>query len=158
MNIGIKAEKIKIYTASAYYKKPKRKRSKLDIRPYDTLPDEFKEWVLETFVRLIENTTPSEQEFEQRLINSGMVYEKQVFFRINGNNYFLDFYIPKYNIAFEIDGGYHKHQRKYDRCRDNDFRSIGVKTKRVPNSRVSTVDIKSTITTIHFKKRRQQIF
>lgn len=126
---------IDIYTASAYYKPPKNRMNREYIlHSYDSLPDDFKEWVLENFIRMIESPTKAEQEFERHLTDKGILFEKQVFFRINGKSYFLDFYIPSKNLAIELDGGIHKEQKQYDKTRNKKFMSIGISTMRLPNA------------------------
>ena len=62
--------------------------------------------------------------------------QEQVYFRISGRSYFLDFFLPKYNLAIEIDGGYHKARRYEDKHRDMDFSHIGIRTIRIPSKDV----------------------
>lgn len=133
---------IGIYTSSAFYKPPKnRLGNDCVLHPYDSLSDALKEWVLENYIRMIESPTEAETEFEERLRGNGFKYEKQVFFMINKNCYFLDFYLTDYNVAVEIDGGIHKAQKTYDKKRDDDFKAIGVKTIRVPNKLANSDEI-----------------
>lgn len=125
---------IDIYTVSAYYKPPRNRLNReFVLHSYDSLPDDFKEWVLENSIRMMEAPTKAEQEFERYLTDKGVLFEKQVFFRINGKSYFLDFYIPSKNLAIEIDGSIHKQQQQYDKERNNKFRLIGISTMRLPN-------------------------
>lgn len=135
-----------IYTVSAYYKPPKNKiEREYILHDYESLPDEFKEWVLETSIRMMDNPTRAESLFEDYLKSKSVVYEKQVFFRINGKSYFLDFYIPSKRLAIEIDGGYHKVQKCYDMKRNKDFQRIGINTMRLANKVAFAKDIDKAI-------------
>lgn len=137
---------IDIYTVSAYYNKPKDKFNReYVLHDYESLPDDYKEWVVENSIRMIENPTSAELLFEDYLTSKGVVFEKQVFFRINGRTYFLDFYVPSKSLAIEIDGSIHKKQKQYDRERDNDFRMIGISTMRLPNKVVFAKDIDTAL-------------
>lgn len=133
-----------IYTVSAFYKAPRGCRNKKCVlHPYESLSDEYREWVIENTIKLMEKPTECETMFEQYLQTQEIEFEKQVFFRINDKSYFLDFYIPEYNVAIEIDGGIHKKQKKYDSDRDNVFRRIGIETIRIFNSYVRTLTTNS---------------
>lgn len=61
---------------------------------------------------------------------------RQAYFRIRKRSYFLDFFFPSRMLAIEIDGSVHRTQKEYDRRRDADFRSIGIRTIRVKNKDV----------------------
>ena len=61
---------------------------------------------------------------------------RQAYFRIRGRSYFLDFFFPLRMIAVEIDGSSHYGRKEYDRQRDADFRSIGIRTIRIKNKDV----------------------
>ena len=61
---------------------------------------------------------------------------RQAYFRIRGRSYFLDFFFPLRMIAVEIDGSSHYGRKEYDRRRDADFRSIGIRTIRIKNKDV----------------------
>ena len=137
---------IDICTTSAYYKPPKNKiERRYILHDYDSYPDEYKEWILENSIRMMENPTKAESLFEQYLISKRVLFEKQVFFRINGKSYFLDFYIPSKKLAIELDGGYHKEQKSYDLKRNKDFQSIGISTMRLPNKVAFANDIDKAI-------------
>ena len=58
---------------------------------------------------------------------------------------FLDFYLPKFKIAIEIDGSIHRTQKAYDKFRDKEFDRIGIKTIRIHNSKAYLSDILHTI-------------
>lgn len=57
---------------------------------------------------------------------------------LNGDRAILvDLYLPKQNVAIEIDGGVHLKQRKYDAGRDRWLLEIyGVRTNRISNNEV----------------------
>lgn len=99
-------------------------------RPYSN-PNTFNpnaNWKQRTKKRLILNQTYAERVFYD-------VYETnfspriipQKIIRVPGYVYFIDFYIPKFKIAIEIDGGYHQTQKEKDAARDErllDYRNI----------------------------------
>lgn len=148
--------RIDIYTTSAYYKPPKNKINRdYVLHDYESLPDDFKDWVLENSIRMMENPTQAESLFEQFLDSKRAVFEKQVFFRINGKSYFLDFYIPSKKLAIELDGGYHKDRKYYDAKRNKDFQSIGICTMRLPNKVAFAKDIDNAINNRKRKSKRK---
>lgn len=61
---------------------------------------------------------------------------EQVYFRISGHSYFLDYYLPKYKLAIEIDGNYHKIRRVEDKERYKMFNNIGIRTIRISSKDV----------------------
>ena len=94
------------------------------------------EWITETAISLLENRTPSEVRAKEELAEIFPEVEEQVYFRIGGHSYFLDFFIPEDNIAIEIDGGYHLGRKQQDIRRDEAFGEIGIKTVRIRAERV----------------------
>lgn len=131
--------KIKVYTASGFYKVPKDKIKKVCLKDYNGLDEDLRDWVLEKYTEHTENPTPEEEMFEDRLSQTSASYETQVFFKIDEKCYFLDFYFPQHNIAIEVDGGIHIRQKEYDMDRDMDFASIGIHTVRLKNSEVRDI-------------------
>ncbi len=93
------------------FKLSKRAKKNAQVQPYESLSEEHREWILENAIRMIEHPTEAELAFEQTLVRCGVEYEKQTFFRINGKDYFLDFYLPNSKIAIEIDGSIHRTQK-----------------------------------------------
>lgn len=63
----------------------------------------------------------------------------------------MDFFLLDKNIALEIDGGYHKINKEYDKNRDIFFKNIGIKTIRINNKDVSYDTIKNKILNIKHK-------
>lgn len=122
-----------IYTTTPNFELKYKLRNLYEVRRFENLDSDFKDWVLENYIRMIENPTKAESVFEQILISRKIKYEKQVFFKIGGKCYFLDFYIPEKQIAIEVDGSIHKLQRKYDSLRNKRFMQIGVHTIRITN-------------------------
>lgn len=131
--------KIKVYTASGYYNTPKDKLKRVSLKDYNNLDEDLRDWILEKYTEHVDNPTPEEKMFEDKLSQTSALYEKQVFFKINDRCYFLDFYFPKRNIAIEVDGGIHIKQKGYDMERDMDFASIGIHTVRLKNSEVRRI-------------------
>jgi very-short-patch-repair endonuclease len=58
--------------------------------------------------------------------------------------YILDFYIPKYNIAIELDGAQHytKQGKKKDKQRTKKLEKLGIAVKRICNYNVKLVTTK----------------
>lgn len=146
-------KKLPVYTVIEDFVLPKKAKRKVKINPYTALSEQHREWVLENAIRLIEHPTIAETAFEQTLITHNIGYEKQVFFRIGGNDYFLDFYLPRQKVAIEIDGSVHRTQKTYDRFRDKEFSKIGIKTVRIRNNEVYKADVLRLIETRYKAKR-----
>lgn len=142
-------KKLSIYTVIDDFKLSKRAKKNAQVHPYNSLSEEHREWILENAIRMIEHPTEAEIAFEQTLVRFGIDYEKQTFFRINGKDYFLDFYLPNSKIAIEIDGSIHRTQKTYDKFRDKEFTRIGIRTIRIHNSKAYLSDILNTIETKH---------
>ncbi len=70
---------------------------------------------------LLKSSTPAERSFAFLLRQNKLWYEEQHIYFLNNRNYrIFDFYIPKLNIAIEVDGGYHdfKQAKEYDIWKD----------------------------------------
>ena len=54
------------------------------------------------------------------------------------DNFVVDFYAPKYKLAIELDGEYHKYEedKEYDEKRTKHFNSLGVQVIRFENFEV----------------------
>ena len=101
----------------------------------------LKNWCKETKNKLEENKTYSEKAFKYYLLKSKINFETQKLIIAKKNKvYFLDFYLPDYSIAIEIDGKYHstEEQIKKDIERDADLQKLGIKTFRITNKQVLT--------------------
>lgn len=142
-------KKLSVYTVIDDFKLSKRAKKNAQVHPYNSLSEEHREWILENAIRMMEHPTEAEIAFEQTLVRYCVEYEKQTFFRINGKDYFLDFYLPNSKIAIEIDGSVHRKQKAYDKFRDKEFARIGVKTVRIHNSKAYLSDILHTIETTY---------
>ena len=142
-------KKSSVYTVIDDFKLSKRAKKNAQVQPYESLSEEHREWILENAIRMIEHPTEAELAFEQTLVRCGVEYEKQTFFRINGKDYFLDFYLPNSKIAIEIDGSIHRTQKTYDKFRDKEFARIGIKTIRIHNRKAYLSDILHIIEVRH---------
>jgi len=75
-------------------------------------------------------------ELSQR-IDIGSIYTQQV---ITSNTaktgYILDFYLPRINLAFEVDGSFHDNRKNYDKIRDEYIATKGLKIIRYKNEDV----------------------
>lgn len=111
-----------------------------DFLPYTELNDNFVEWINETCMELISKSTFPENLFKKKMFLNNIDFVEQAFFMINGKSYFLDFIMPKYMIAIEIDGSSHIKKEDQDFERDRLFNSIGIKTLRISNSDVYRKD------------------
>lgn len=120
-----------VYTSLVGFKYGNKKA-----KSYKDLNDVFVEWVETTTEKLIEKRNKAELDAGRELKRVLPSIEKQVFFRIHGRCYFLDYYYPKKRIAIEIDGGYHKGRKEIDKQRDKDFAEIGIATIRISDKDV----------------------
>ena len=106
------------------------------VKSYNSLNESMVEWVNGRTMVLAEHRSPSELKAGEELRRYFNDIEYQVFFRIHWRCYFLDYYLPKYRVAIEIDGGYHKDRKEIDKQRDKDFRDIGIRTIRIKSQDV----------------------
>lgn len=106
------------------------------IGQFCNLPKHKKEWIEDTREALKNKANKYEMLLGEYLINSGIKFVHQAPFVINGKIYFLDFFIPNKRLAIEVDGQYHSsmYQEEYDNTRDDNFKSIGIKTIRIGNN------------------------
>lgn len=109
---------------------------------YMQLDDKFIDWIDKTCLNLISKSTLSEKKFLEVMNCSNTIVVEQVFFLIKGKSYFLDFFLPEYMVAIEIDGTSHVGKFCNDYKRDNLFRSIGIETIRITNRDVYNKDLK----------------
>lgn len=135
---------INVYTTESYFESPYSGVMEYD---YRELGEIYSKWIEETQRKLLANRTSHERKFSQILSQSNTKVVEQPYFKINDKGYFLDFYLPKYNLAFELNGKVHKGEWRefYDADRDLAFHSIGIKTIRVSNLDIDSADIKNKI-------------
>lgn len=100
---------------------------------YKNLKDEFAEWIEECTIKNLLSRPKAELKAAEQLKSLPIEVYEQPFFHINGRSYFLDFFLPKYNLAIEIDGGYHKARKDLDSLRNSDLSCIGIRTIRIKN-------------------------
>jgi very-short-patch-repair endonuclease len=95
----------------------------------------------------LNNRTKAEKLFSSILSQSNARVIEQPYFKINDKGYFLDFYLPDYYLAFELNGKIHKGEdgELYDMHRDYAFHSIGIKTVRLSNRDIEADNIKTRI-------------
>lgn len=55
--------------------------------------------------------------------------------------YVVDFYLPQYNLIIEVDGPYHKYQKRKDSKRDSYFRKRGIQTYRTESGATSKEEV-----------------
>ena len=102
-----------------------------DVYHYHNLPEKKVEWITDIILQPM--TSPAEKLFLDKVKGFKYSMLSQVYFNIDGKEYFLDFFVPKLSIAFEIDGCYNHispNRELKDIIRDDDFWSIGIKTIR----------------------------
>lgn len=114
---------------------------------YTELGEKYAKWIKDTQMHLLSDKTPSERRFSSIMRQTNTRVIEQPYFKINDKGYFLDFYLPQYGLAFELNGKVHKGQKneEYDISRDYAFHSIGIKTIRLSNRDIYCEDIKSKI-------------
>lgn len=132
-----------------------------EIRSYIDLDSDFKEWIEETTIELLSKRNEAELKAGDYLRSIYKEVEVQPFFMIANRSYFLDYFIPAKNIAIEIDGGYHKMAKKYDKQRDIDFLNVGIKTVRIRADKVvkegiSVKDLDNYTVSKKKKKRKKK--
>ena len=123
--------KRKIYTSLDNFK-----LKHTDVISYTELNDDLVEWINENSIKLLINRNKAEMLAGEELKKYVKDVHEQVFFKIGQHTYFLDYYLPKYRIAIEIDGGYHKAMRLEDKERDMLFNNIGIRTIRISSKDV----------------------
>ena len=123
--------KRKIYTSLDNFK-----LKHTDVISYTELNDDLVEWINENSIKLLINRNKAEMLAGEELKKYVKDVHGQVFFKICQHTYFLDYYLPKYRIAIEIDGGYHKARRVEDKERDKMFNNIGIRTIRISSKDV----------------------
>ena len=125
----------------------------VQVKSYKELNESFVEWINKRSIELIKGRTFAEIKFAQIMKDQTNEIIEQAFFKIDEKSYFLDFFMPDRNIAFEINGGVHanKEQEKHDWDRDIDFKKIGITTIRLSNRDVYRKDIKQRLNT-YFKQ------
>jgi len=104
---------------------------KCEVKNYTELTDDFVEWVNEKSVQLLINRNEAELKDGEELRKITSDVNEQVFFMMSGHSYFLDYFLPRYKIAIEIDGAYHKDRLEEDKKRDLYFSNIGIRTIRI---------------------------
>lgn len=108
-------------------RKIKKKQSKL-VAIGERKNEFLKEKANEFRKSLIKNQTQAEMQFKIVLKELGISYDFQKIFFYKKSFYIVDFYLPSFGIALEIDGGYHntKEQRLKDKIRSKDLKIIGI--------------------------------
>lgn len=121
------------------------KLKKWEVRSYKELNESFAEWIEETTLKLIQKRSLSELKALDDLKSLFPIVYEQPYFMLRGRSYFLDFYLPAYKIAIEIDGDYHKERKLEDKRRDSDFREIGIRTMRIRAKDVYSNNFKTVL-------------
>lgn len=60
---------------------------------------------------------------------------------VNDHVYFVDIYLPKIQVAIEVDGWSHAAKQEKDDLRDKELLSLNIKTLRISNSEVFCDDM-----------------
>ena len=118
---------------------------KCEVLPYTEMSENAVAWIEKNTARLFNSISPFEISFKEKLERWNILFYQQVFFCIEKKFFFLDFLLPEYNIAVEIDGKDHIRRKKRDNRRDELFRSIGVKTIRIKNEQIYGITHKDLI-------------
>lgn len=128
-------------------------RKSIDVRDYKLLPNYS--WAK----KRVEEMSSEESSFAEEVfmdICNSYRYNlfRQVFFRIDGKCYFLDFFITNNRIAIEIDGSYHKRPEiaEKDRARDAAFRSIGIRTIRFTTEQMRDPEFREKYLNVELRK------
>lgn len=92
------------------------------------------EWITETAISRLERRTASQMIAKTELKGLFPEVEEQVYFKIDGKSFFVDFFIPERNLAVLIDNG--NYGSKASNRRDGVFEDIGIRTVRIKEERV----------------------
>jgi len=91
--------------------------------------------------------TPAELRFKAILktctcLDFGFEFQKPFYNREEGEGYIADFYLPRYRLIFEIDGGYHDNpeQTEKDKRRDKWFEKNRCLVVRVENEQTENIN------------------
>lgn len=135
---------IHVYTTETFFESP---YCNVMVDDYVDLNESYVKWIEETQLKLLANRTFHEKKFSKILSQSNTKIVEQPYFKINEKGYFLDFYLPQYHLAFELNGKVHKGEESewYDAERDFAFHKIGIKTIRLSNLDIKSNDIKAKI-------------
>lgn len=107
-----------------------------EVKSYSELDGSMVEWIEENSIHLLISRNKAELKAGEELKKYISDVQEQVYFKIEGRSYFLDYYLPKYKIAIEIDGSFHKIRKTEDKERDELFCGIGIRTIRIPAKEV----------------------
>lgn len=93
--------------------------------------------------RLIDNITSEEKYLKDKLNKNGIKNEFQKIIYHETGFFIVDFYLPKYKIAIEVDGQYHINDSLgYDKDRSLIIRKLGYgKVKRIKNNEVKNFEL-----------------
>lgn len=116
-----------------------------EVQSYKNLGYSFSSWIERNTIELMKKSTFAEKKFSSILKDQKFEVYEQAFFRIEEKSYFLDFFIPELNLAFEINGSVHKKNFDGDFVRDVAFEKIGIKTIRLTNREVYLPNIKELV-------------
>lgn len=64
---------------------------------------------------------------------------------VNDHVYFVDIYLPKIQVAIEVDGWSHAAKQEKDDLRDKELLSLNIKTLRISNTEVFCDDIRNML-------------
>lgn len=109
---------------------------KHEVKPISSMSEIMQELITERSLKLLVSRNKAELMAGEELKKYVNDVHEQVFFKICQHTYFLDYYLPKYRIAIEIDGGYHKVRRVEDKEIDMLFNNIGIRTIRISSKDV----------------------
>lgn len=132
-----------VFTSSENFR---TRRQGISIRPFSHLPIENYEWA-KSRIEAMRTTEKSgaEKQFEKQMVHFKWPIENQVYFKIDSHIYFLDYYVPKLNLAIEIDGKVSHNNnlaQNEDYKRDMRFYNIGIRTVRFTAHEVASKDFR----------------
>lgn len=110
-----------------------RDKARLSFINYDSEWEE--KWISKAYKHLRNTPTMHEKILGNYLFKHHVKFYFQHPFKIDGHIYFADFYLMQYNTIIEVDGSQHIGSES-DMERDSNFKSIGIKTIRIPNKYV----------------------
>ena len=103
-------------------------------------------WIKVTRSKLITSRTKAERymfdKLPRKLRQSAKIQHPII---VNDHVYFVDIYLPKIQVAIEVDGWTHSEKQDKDNIRDKELLSLNIKTLRISNTEVFCDDIRNLL-------------
>ena len=104
---------------------------------------------------LLSRQTPSELKFAKMLQEHEIAFIPQKGFTSQGMTCIVDFYLPKYKLCIELDGGYHFEQEQIKKDENRDYYLTKIRrfaVARIPNKMCECEEIARNIKNGYYKR------